>query len=223
MAGHGAKTTRGAKGPSGPSLAKLLGIAGAALAPAPKQRPAILTGPRGDELWALLQGRNGFYAFESALHVFPTGGTGPQVLERWNSPELWRGHYEDLAEGCVFFAEDIFGGQFILKGDAVHSFDPETGDTEQLGANLDAWARAILGDYETVTGQPLAHAWQAEHGALPAGKRLLPKIPFSTGGAFDLANLYAADAVKGMQFRGDLARQLRDLPEGAQIELKVVE
>lgn len=219
----GMRHPNGPQATKGPSLAKLLGIAGDALGGPVGRRPALLTGKRGDELWAVLQDRNGFYAFEGALHVFPAGGTGPQALERWNAPELWRGHYGDLADGCVFFAEDIFGGQFVLKADAVHAFDPETGDTEQLGVSLEAWARAVLDDYETLTGQPLAHAWQAAHGALPAGQRLLPRTPFVTGGVFELTNLYAADAVKGMQFRGDLACQLRDLPDGAQLELKVID
>ena len=205
------------------NIAKLLAIASETLGPKAPKRPALLTGKRGDELWALLQERNGFYAFESALHVFPAGGPGTQTLERWNSPELWRGHYKDLADGCLFFAEDIFGGQFVIKDDAIHSFDPETGATEQIGATVDAWARALLGDYEALTGQPLAHAWQEEHGALPKGKRLLPKIPFVTNGEFELSNLYAADAVKGMQFRGDLAVQIRYLPEGAEIKFKIVE
>ena len=44
-----------------------------------------------------------------------------------------------------------------------------------------------------------------------------------TGGEFALANLYPADAVKAMQYRGDLAVHLRDVPDGGQIELKVVE
>jgi hypothetical protein len=210
-------------GTMGKNLTKLLGIAGEPLGPKPGKRPALLTGKRGDELWALLQTRNGFYAFESALHVFPSGGAGAQTLEHWNAPELWRGHYQDLAEGCVFFAEDVFGGQFVLKEDAIHSFDPETGATEEVGGSLDAWAHALLDDFEILTGQPLAHAWQAEHRALPKGKRLLPRTPFVTGGEFALANLYAADAVKGMQFRGDLALQIRDLPDGAQIEFKIVE
>jgi hypothetical protein len=217
------KATKSQKATKGASLARLLDIASASLGPAAEHRPALLVGKRGDELWALLQARNGFYAFESALHVFPSGGSGTQTLERWNAPELWRGHYQDLADGCVFFAEDIFGGQFVLRDDAVHSWDPETGETEELGATLDAWARAILADYETLTGQPLAHAWQAAQGALPEGKRLVPKIPFVTGGEFALQNLYAADAMKAMQFRGDVARQLRDVPDGGQIEIKVVE
>jgi len=205
------------------NLTKLLAIASEAIAPAPARRPKLLVGPRGDELWALLEHRNGWYAFEGALHVLAAGARGPQSLERWNSPELWRGSYADLADGCVFFAEDIFGGQFALADERVWVFDPETGEREQLGETLDAWARAVLGDFETLTGQPIAHAWQTAHGPLGAGKRLAPKTPFVAGGEFALSNLYAADAVEAMRFRGDLAQQIRNLPDGAKIELKITE
>lgn len=72
------------------------------------------------------------------------------------------------------------------------------------------------------TGYPLASEWQALHGPLPEGKRLLPKIPFVLGGAYDVDNLYAADALAGMKFRADIWKQLRDLPEGAKVELRIV-
>jgi hypothetical protein len=100
----------------------------------------------------------------------------------------------------------------------VCSFDPETGERKTLANDLSGWAAAVLQDYETLTAHPLAHTWQKANGPLPAGKRLLPKIPFVIGGAFALENLYAADVVKGMQFRGEVAVQLRDLPDGTEVE-----
>ena len=56
-----------------------------------------------------------------------------------------------------------------------------------------------------------------------AGRRLLPKIPFALGGEYVVENLYAGRAVDGMRVRAHLATQLVDLPDGAQIEYKVVE
>jgi hypothetical protein len=204
------------------NLAKLLALASAGLGPALGERPGLLGGKRADELWALLGACNGFYAFEGALHVFPSGGPGAQTLERWNAPDLWRGRYREL-DDSVCFAEDVFGGQFILRGEAVHTFDPETGEIQVIADSLEGWAGALLEDYEFLTGQPLAHAWQAQHGALAAGHRLVPKVPFVVGGAFELANLHAMEAVHGMTWRADLARQLRDLPDGTAIQFKVVE
>ncbi|RZU53302.1 hypothetical protein EV385_5217 [Krasilnikovia cinnamomea] len=128
-----------------------------------------------------------------------------------------------MAEGILFFAEDIFGGQFGIKDDAIYSFDPETGEAAHLASSVDEWVRAVLGDYEFVTGYPLAHQWQAQYGVLPIGERLVPKRPFVLGGDYTPENLVALEAAKGMRFRGDLAVQLRDLPDGASIKFKIVD
>jgi len=166
---------------------------------------------------------NGFYAFESALHVFPSGTTERMNLELWNDPDLWRRDYDDMTDGLLFFAEDLFGGQFVLLDAGVGTFDPETGDVEVIAGDLVSWAAALLGDAGLLTGHPIAHEWQVRHGALVEGQRLVPKLPFVTGGAFEVDNLYSADAVEGMRARGSLAVQIRDLPDGAKIRYRIVE
>lgn len=64
------------------------------------------------DLLRLLKLKNGFYAFESALHVFPFSDIDvyeQQDLLRWNSPDLWKSLYGADAEGLFCFAEDVFG------------------------------------------------------------------------------------------------------------------
>lgn len=64
--------------------------------------------------------------------------------------------------------------------------------------------------------------WQEQNGQLPVKKRLLPKIPFVVGGEFVLDNLHLVDAVEGMKFRADIASQIKDLPDGAQIKFDII-
>jgi hypothetical protein len=87
---------------------------------------------------------------------------------------------------------------------------------------IEGWAKAIISDYDVLTGYPLAHQWQKQNSQLPAKKRLLPKMPFVAGGEFVLDNLYLADVVEGMKFRADIASQIKDLPNGAHIKFNVV-
>lgn len=209
------------------SIEKLLSIASDPLAPSGVSLPAALSGhekKRREELEAMLSEKNGFYAFEGALHVFPCLPQPPQAgwpdLEAWNEKALWRGWYQEKVDGFLFFAEDVFGGQFAIRGEEIVSFDPESGETETLGANLEEWAAQVLLNYRRLTGYPLAQAWQVVNGPIPKGRRLLPKIPFILGGQYHEANLFAVDAVKGMRYRGELWQQLRDLPDGAQVRLK---
>ena len=186
-----------------------------------------LTGQAGvlaDELLEMLSTRNGFYALESALHIFPSHSTESDIgLDEWNSESLWRSEYKEMLGNCLFFAEDLFGSQFCIKDNKVFTFDPETGEFEYLAENIEGWAQAIIEDYNALTGYPLAHEWQQNNGVLPSNKRLLPRIPFVAGGEFTLENLYLGSSVEGMQFRASIANQIKDLPNGAQIQFNVVD
>lgn len=176
------------------------------------------------ELRPLLSVKNGFYAFESALHVFPvTPVPGERGLHDWNAAGGWRADYQGLADGCTFFAEDLFGGQFCLFDGAVMLFDPETGSKEFVAATTEDWAECILKDYDVLTGWPLAHEWQARNGPIPRSERLVPKLPFVLGGEFNVENLYALAADEAMRFRANLAVRIKDLPDGAEVTLRVTD
>ncbi len=179
-------------------------------------------GTLAEQILGMLRQRNGFYALESALHVFPArSGQYELGISDWNETALWRSRYDGLADGCLFFAEDVFGGQFCIKDSKVYTFDPELGYLEYLADDIEQWAQTLLRDYEVLTGYPLAHQWQKQNGQLPVGKRLVPKTPFVLGGEFTLDNLHLVDAVEGMRLRADLALQIKDLPDGAQVRFSV--
>jgi hypothetical protein len=206
------------------SFEKLLSISSEALAPPSDAMPPFLANwKHGPELFAMLKQKNGFYAFESALHVFSITADPASGLEGWNSQSLWRGAYKDLAQGLLFFAEDVFQDQFCLSDRGVIRFHAETGETEPLADSVEAWADLILSDYSMQTGWKLAHEWQALHGPLPPGKRLMPKIPFVLGGEYSLGNLWAGNPLEGMSFKADVAKQIRNLPDGTKIRLQVKE
>jgi len=207
------------------AMDQLLSIASEPIGPATGAGSAPILADRRDrglELLEALRARNGFYAFLSALHVFPLGKAGGERdLESWNGETLWRDAYAHLAAGCFFFAEDIFGGQFCIKDGAVFVFDPETGEQTRSGGTLEEWAQHVLLEHDVLCGTPLAREWQERYGALPPGRRLIPKMPFVLGGDFAVENLYVGDPVDAMRFRGAVAKQLRSLPDGATIQLKV--
>jgi hypothetical protein len=210
----------------GKSIEKLVGVGGAAISPptGPAHSLLEMADAPASGLVELLGAKNGFYAFESALHVYPLQRSGIELgLVEWNAPDLWTSEYQGMADGCFFFAEDIFGGQFCSRPDGIYSFDPETGALQQVSADIESWAQAILEDLEFLTGYPVAHAWQESNGALQAGARLVPRIPFVTGGKYEIANFYQLETVKAMRLRANLATQIRDLPDGADITWKITD
>ena len=174
-------------------------------------------------LQSMLSLKNGFYAFESALHVFPAASTLTELgLSEWNASSLWRYAYNGQADGAIFFAEDIFGVQFAIRGEAVFTFDPEVGEFEFFANSLEDWAEQLLQSYKLLTGFPLAHEWQICNGKIPSSHRLLPKISFCLGGEFKVENLYLLNSTKGMLLRAEIAMQLKDSPDGTSVKLKIV-
>ena len=183
-----------------------------------------LAGILSDDLIKVLYKRNGFYSLEGAFHVLPSVSDQGEIgLAEWNGRKLWIDDYNGMADECLFFAEDVFGGQFCIKHDKIYSFDPETASLDYLANNLEEWAEVIIKDYRVLTGYPLAHDWQVRYGKIPINKRLLPKIPFVAGGEFKLENLYLCDSVTGMKIRADIANQIKNLTDGAQIKLNIVD
>jgi hypothetical protein len=206
-------------------LKKLLLHASSSIAgglPILSERSRSLAGNLTGQLLDLLKHRNGFYAFESALHVFPSQSLKGEIgICDWNDDALWRDGYKGLIDGCIFFAEDVFGGQFCLRNDKVYTFDPETASLEYLADDIEHWVDVLLNDYEVLTGYPLAHQWQIKNGPLQPGQRLFPKLPFVMGGEFTEGNLYSLDAVAGMRFRAEIASQINALPDGAEVKISI--
>lgn len=60
-------------------------------------------------------------------------------------------------------------------------------------------------------------------GPLTEGRKYCLKIPGVLGGAYGGDNLATAPQIELVRLSGDVARQLKELPDGAQIELRVVE
>lgn len=185
-----------------------------------------MDGSNKHELIYLLGLKNGFYAFESALHVLPYWGQSPtdQEIIRWNEPSLWRSLYGEGTAQMFFFAEDLFGCQFYCNSEEVGRFDPETGDSEHLSRTLEDWADLVLTDYAVQTGYKIARQWQAAHGPLRPGNRLVPIYPFVTSqGSYDLSNLYEIDSLEGLRSRAEFAAAIKNLPDGAKIKITPID
>ncbi|AVF37732.1 SMI1/KNR4 family protein [Rahnella sikkimica] len=174
------------------------------------------------ELIDFLEDKNGAYAFESALHIYPYETVEDDIgLAEWNDRALWIDSYDGMADGSIYFAEDIFGNQFCIKDDGIYTFDPEIGEFDKLAGNINEWCGMILKNYNFLTGYSIAHSWQKEKGQIPVGYRLVPKIPFVAGGVYEIENLYLEKSYIAMKTRANLARQIKDVPDGGSIQFNL--
>ncbi|WP_068685569.1 hypothetical protein [Variovorax sp. WDL1] len=69
---------------------------------------------------------------------------GQELHQQWAEPVHRGGRRSD---GFIFFAEDIFGVQFAIKDDVVVSFDPESGEAEEIAGSIEEWANKLLLKY----------------------------------------------------------------------------
>lgn len=178
----------------------------------------------GRELLSLLRQRNGFFAFESSLHVYPLAASSSGLdLRQWNDRDTWKASYGSSApEDALFFAQDIFGNQFGICNNRIIIFYSESAESETIARSVEEWAEVVLSDWKGFTGYDLSHEWQLQlRESLAEDERLIPKIPFVLGGKYDVDNLYKGQIVAAMRFRGSLVGQISRIPDGANIKLRV--
>lgn len=71
--------------------------------------------------------------------------------------------------------------------------------------------------------QALVEKAQKNLGSLTDGRKYCLVTPGVLGGEYDLSNIKTAPLIELIRFSGDLANQIKDLPDGAQVQLKVVD
>lgn len=167
-----------------------------------------------------LEVHNGLYAFSRALHIF---GCSDEMafhdMETRNRSSQWRQLYGETAAGLAFFAEEVLGNLFAYSEEGIVFFDVESAESEMVADDFIGWVRYILEDVDYTTGRSLAQAWFALHGPIPFGSHLCPKRPFIIGGEYEVDNLFLAPWNESLLFKADIARQIRDLPDGTEIEI----
>jgi hypothetical protein len=167
---------------------------------------------------------NGFFAFNAGIQVYYAGQGGHGYdLQTWNEPATWQDTYQGLADDLFCFGQDVLGTQFAVLAGHLVSFDPETGEREDIGHSLEDWAGWLLDDPDVNGTAGLAKSWQDANGALGLDQRLLPSRLLVLGGAPTLDNLMVKDAAECMRIRGPMARQIHDLPDGTQIRPEVIQ
>ena len=171
----------------------------------------------------MLASHDGLIAFDGGLRCFGLTTQRLPSLDAWNDATGWRSEYHALADGLLFFAEDVFGNQFASDGSRIVRFHAETGDGEFMADTFEEWLHTVVSDPDEELGCWLLREWKRPGNVVEPHEHLCPKQPFVTGGKFDAVNLYALDRNESMVFKGDFAWQTRNVPQGGQIRLKTVD
>jgi hypothetical protein len=166
----------------------------------------------------------GLTAFGGAFRVFPDQRTGDLAgRDEWNTFDLWKAAFGDLAKNLEVFAEDAFGTQFARTDAGVLVFLPETGQIDLFQGTLTEFAQAILSDPNGTIFLDLYEPACAALGTPRLDQHLAFKVELSLGGVADLDNLQVMDAVSHMRGLGMIARQISTWPIGTRISSVVLE
>jgi hypothetical protein len=167
---------------------------------------------------------NGFILHGGGLHV-----RGACLAPDWHSlRDAWLGEaafhrlYPGLRPDDVPFAQDCVGNQFLLRDGSVLLLDTETSEIEDLEVDLATLLEASA-DPERCIGMETLSAFRAQGGSLSPGELLSVYPPFCSKEAEDGVSVQAVPAHERRAFLADFAGQIRDVADGEQIRIDVVE
>jgi SMI1 / KNR4 family (SUKH-1) len=163
---------------------------------------------------------NGGFFFNQALHFYSIENT-IKIFTLNEMNILLYSKYEKLSKGLTFFAQDIFGNQFAFEGKRIIFFNIETGDKEEIAQNFDEFINVVLQNSDYYIGEIYLSEWKSLNGDIKLNERLCPKIPFVLGGEYNIANLYALEIEKNIEYNAAIAVQVKDLPDGTAYKLEV--
>jgi len=168
------------------------------------------------DLANILRDTNGFILHQGAVHF-----RGPCLKPEWHSLQAaWRGvkafHvlYNEVRASDIPFAQDQLGDQFLIREDVVLRLCAETGEIERLAESFQDFLSRVTSDIEGFLNVGLDHAMQP-------GELLHAYPPFCFRESSAGVSLRPLPASEVILFHADLAKQIRDVPEGGKVEFKV--
>ena len=173
---------------------------------------------------SLLSLHNGLTAFDGGLRIFGTMPGKLPALQEWNEQNSWRSAYKELVKDTlIFFAEDVFGNQFAFDDGNVVYFDAENGRFAPFANSFSEWLSIILEDPVDTLQLMLYKNWLDKGERLEPCEHLCPLYPFIVKANPPLTELYRVMSMEDMLYKGNFAYQIKDLPDGAQIKMRVTE
>jgi len=125
----------------------------------------------------------------------------------------------------VLFEND-FGNLIIL--DEIGQYwrlCPEELRCDIVAKDQDSW-EILKRDHNFIQGWNMTRLVDIavqEHGPLEHGYKFHLVYPAVLGGAYEIENIKPAPLLEIIRISGSIAQQIKDLPEGAKVELKIVD
>ena len=130
------------------------------------------------------------------------------------------------ADPIAFVGKNAFGNVIFKQQD--HSYwrlIPEECECSQIAADDQAYERLVADAEFNIDWGMLRLVQLAREGLGPLESHYCYylMVPAVLGGRYETENIRSAPLLEIIEYSGELAKQIKDLPDGAEIELKVME
>ena len=176
-----------------------------------------------EPLAGALRVRNGCIAYRGGFHVRGAcrEPAWHSLREAWEGPGAFHVLYEEVLETDVPFAEDGLGDQFFLRGPEVWHLWAETGEIELKSPTLETFMAEIIERATEVLSLEPVTAFLDAGQELKPGQLLMAYPPFCVSQSDQGVTLTAVSTPERREFLATIARQIHDLPDGAEVQFKV--
>jgi hypothetical protein len=170
----------------------------------------------------LLETVNGYVAYNGGLHVRGAclSPTWHSLRQAWSGVSAIHRLFPAVSPEDVPFGQDALGDQFVLRDGCVWKLDAEIGELKSLGMPLWDFDAAVRADPDEFLNLAPLRQFQSEGGTLEPGQLLsvMPPLVLKHDGDWNYRAIPAQDRLNFLSY---LAAQLRDVPDGTQIQFRV--
>jgi len=174
------------------------------------------------DISAFLRHQNGFITTHGGLHL-----RGACIAPAWHSLRAaWEGNYAlhhlhpDVLESDVPLAEDCFGDQYLLREGLMIRLVGETGEIESMKCNWQEFLANVDVDPVGYLNLGFLERFREQSGPLAPGYLINVYPPFVAVECRD-PSLRAIPAMELRSFHADFAKQIRNIPDGSKIKIKI--
>jgi hypothetical protein len=169
----------------------------------------------------ILETVNGFFAYYGGLHVRGAclEPSWHSLRAAWFSDDAIHRLFPSVLPSDVPFGQDALGDQFLLRDDRVWKLEAESGEVASLDLTLAEFDAAARADPDGFLQLAPLHEFRAQGGRLEPGYLLSVVPPFVFRESADGVTYAAVPVSDRLHFLSQLARGLRDLPDGARVRL----
>jgi hypothetical protein len=170
-----------------------------------------------------LRMKNGFVSDDSAIHVRGACNEPEwhSLRYAWDGPHSLHELFPSVQVTDIPIAEDCFGDQYLLRDHLVAHLSGESGELEVLPMGWDEFiAHAKRPPVDFLGAQELQR-FHREGGTLSPGQSLSVYPPFVARSETP-RSLRAILRLERILWLADFARQIRSIPDGGQIKIRVV-